>query len=61
MFAIAGSLIYSDNASVNLAADVGTIPVSGGTGRFAGYTGSTASTPMGNSNNSDLVMTLQKS
>jgi hypothetical protein len=61
VFAIAGSLLYSDNASVNLAADVGTIPVTGGSARFAGYTGTTASTSIGNSNNSDLVITLHKS
>ena len=60
-FATADSLLYADGITVNLASSVGTIPLSGGTGRFAGDSGSAASTPVGNSNNGDIVLTLHKS
>jgi hypothetical protein len=59
-FAVGSSLIYVDNATVNLASGAGTLPVDGGTGQYAGYTGSAASTTIGNSNNSDIVITLHK-
>jgi len=59
-FAVGSSLIYIDNATVNLASGAGTLPVDGGTGQYAGYTGTAASTSIGNSNNSDLVITLHK-
>jgi hypothetical protein len=60
-FATGDSLLYSDGISVNLAASAGTIPLSGGTGKFVGDSGSAASSPVGNSNNSDIVLTLHKS
>jgi hypothetical protein len=60
-FASGDSILYADGISVNLAADVGTIPLSGGTGKFSGDAGSVASSPVGSSNNSDLVLTLHKS
>jgi hypothetical protein len=60
-FATADSLLYADGITVNLAASAGTIPLSGGTGRFAGDAGSATSTPVGNSNNGDIVLTLHKS
>lgn len=60
-FATGNSLLYADGISVNLAASVGTIPLSGGTGKFAGDAGSAASRPVGNGNNSDIVLTLHKS
>jgi hypothetical protein len=59
-FAIGGSLIYSDNVPINLAASSGAIPFDGGTGQYAGYSGQVISTSIGNSNNSDLVVTLHK-
>jgi hypothetical protein len=60
-FASGDSILYADGISVNLAADVGTIPLSGGTGKFSGDAGSAASSPVGSSNNSDIVLTLHKS
>jgi hypothetical protein len=60
-FATGDSLLYADGITVNLASSVGTIPLSGGTARFAGDSGSAASTPVGNSNNGDIVLTLHKS
>jgi hypothetical protein len=60
-FATGDSLLYADGISVNLASSVGTIPLSGGTGKFSGDSGSAASSPVGNSNNSDIVLTLHKS
>ena len=59
-FAIGGALIYADNFTVNLAANDGAIPVDGGTGNFAGYTGSITETSIGNTNDSDLIITLRK-
>jgi hypothetical protein len=59
-FATGGSLIYGDNVTVNLASGAGTLTIDGGTGEYAGYSGTVASTTVGNSNNSDLVMTLHK-
>jgi hypothetical protein len=59
-FATGSSLIYSDNAPINLAASSGPIPFDGGTGQYAGYSGQVLSTSIGNSNNSDLVVTLHK-
>lgn len=60
-FATGDSLLYADGISVDLASSVGTIPLSGGTGRFAGDSGSALSTPVGNGNNGDIVLTLHKS
>jgi hypothetical protein len=59
-FAVGGSLIYTDNLTANLAGNVPTTPVDGGTGKFAGFTGTVTTTAIGNSNNSDLVVTLHK-
>jgi hypothetical protein len=59
-FAIGDSLIYMDNLTVNLASGAGTLAVDGGTGTYAGYSGSVATSPIGNSNNSDIVLTLHK-
>jgi hypothetical protein len=58
-FATGGSLIYTDNLSGNLA-NSGTLAIEGGTGDYAGYTGTYASTTIGSSNNSDAVLTLHK-
>jgi len=60
-FATGDSLLYADGISVDLASSAGTIPLSGGTGRFFGDSGSAASSPVGNGNNSDIVLTLHKS
>jgi hypothetical protein len=60
-FATGDSILYADGISVNLASSVGTIPLSGGTGKFSGDAGSAASSPVGSSNNSDIVLTLHKS
>jgi hypothetical protein len=54
-----GSLIYADNLTVNLA-DSGTLAIDGGTGNYAGSSGTYASTTIGSSNNSDAVLTLHK-
>jgi hypothetical protein len=59
-FATGDSLLYADDITVNLASSAGTIPLSGGTGKFAGDSGSAASTPVGNGNNGDIVLTLHK-
>jgi hypothetical protein len=58
-FATGGSLIYSDNLTVNLA-NSGTLAIDGGTGNYAGDSGKYSSTTIGNSNNSDVVLTLHK-
>jgi hypothetical protein len=58
-FAASGSLIYADNLSVNLA-NAGTLAIDGGTGNYAGFSGTYASTTIGSSNNSDAVLTLRK-
>jgi hypothetical protein len=58
-FAAGGSLIYADNLSVNLASS-GTLAISGGTGKYTGYSGTYTSTTIGSSNNSDAVLTLHK-
>jgi hypothetical protein len=58
--AIGGSLLYSDNVPTNLAGNSGAVPFDGGTGKYAGYSGSAISTSIGNSNNSTLVITLHK-
>jgi hypothetical protein len=60
VFAAGDGLIYADNFATNLAANNGTIRVDGGTGRFAGYTGSLTDTTIGNTNNSVVVITLSK-
>jgi hypothetical protein len=59
-FAVGGSLIYGDNLHGNLASSNDTLLVTGGTGKYAGYTGTAVGTPIGNSNNSDIVITLHK-
>ena len=58
-FATGGSLIYADNLSVNLA-NPGILAIDGGTGNYAGYSGTYSSTTIGSSNNSDIVLTLHK-
>lgn len=60
VFAAGDGLIYSDNFPTNLAGNNDTIPVDGGTGRFAGYTGSVTDTTIGNTNYSLVVITLHK-
>jgi hypothetical protein len=50
-----------DNLSENLAASTTpAIPIDGGTGKFAGYSGSALITSIGNTNNSNVVITLHK-
>ncbi len=60
VFAAGDGLIYADNFTTNLAANNGTIRVDGGTGSFAGYTGSLTDTTIGNTNDSSVVITLHK-
>jgi hypothetical protein len=57
-FAVGGSLIYADDFIVHLAAGAGAIHVDGGTGHFAGYTGTITETQLGKTNDSDVVITL---
>jgi len=59
-FATGDSLIYADNLTLNLASSSGTLTIDGGTGNYAGYSGTLSSTAIGNSNNSDLVLTLHQ-
>jgi hypothetical protein len=59
-FATGDSLIYADNLTVNLASSSGTLAIDGGTGRYAGYSGTYSSATVGSSNNSDVVLTLHK-
>ena len=62
VFATGDSLLYSDADSVNLAGGgPASIPLNGGTGTFAGDSGTAVSTTIGNSNNSDVVLTLHRS
>jgi len=58
--AIGGNLLYSDNVPTNLAANSGPVPFDGGTGKYAGYSGTAVETSAGNSNNSSIVITLHK-
>ncbi len=60
VFAGDKGIIYSDNFAVNLSGNGNTIPVNGGTGRFAGYSGSLTSTTIGDTNDSVVVITLHK-
>jgi len=61
VFAGGSSIIYMDNLSENLAASTTpAIPIDGGTGKFAGYSGSALITSIGNTNNSNVVITLHK-
>ena len=59
-FASGDSLIYIDNITINLAstATYDSFHIDGGTGRYAGDSGTVASTSVGN--NSDLVLSLYK-
>jgi hypothetical protein len=60
VFAGDDGIIYSDNFAVDLAGNGDTIPVNGGTGRFAGYRGSLTSTTIGDTNDSVVVISLHK-
>jgi hypothetical protein len=60
VFAGGSGIIYSDNFAINLAGNGDTIPVNGGTGRFAGYSGSLTSTTIGDTNDSVVVISLHK-
>ena len=60
VFAGEKGIIYSDNFAINLAGNGNTIPVNGGTGRFAGYSGSLTSTTIGDTNDSVVVISLHK-
>jgi hypothetical protein len=61
-FAVGGSLIYADDFTLDLASSSNseTLAIDGGTGHFAGYSGTYSSTTVGNSNNSDVVLSLHK-
>jgi hypothetical protein len=60
-FSIGNSLIYADNFPVNLASSgLGSVPLVGGPGKFAGDTAKASSTSVGNTNNSDLTLVLHK-
>jgi hypothetical protein len=61
VFAGGSSIIYMDNLSEDLASSATpAIPIDGGTGKFAGYSGSALITSIGNTNNSNVVITLHK-
>jgi hypothetical protein len=60
VFAARDGLIYADDFATNLADNTGTIRVDGGTGSFAGYSGSLTDTTIANSNDSAVVITLRK-
>jgi hypothetical protein len=61
VFAAGDSIIYMDNLSENLASSTTpAIPIDGGTGKFAGYSGSALITSIGNTNNSNVVITLHR-
>jgi hypothetical protein len=61
VFVTGGSMMYMDNITASLSSSSSpAIPVDGGTGKFAGYTGSTLITGIGNTNNSNVVITLHK-
>jgi hypothetical protein len=59
-FAVGGSLIYGDFLHGNLAGSSESFPVTGGTGKYAGYTGVSTGAPVGKSNNADITITLHK-
>jgi hypothetical protein len=59
-FAVGGSLLYVDNVTLNLEASFLSAPVSGGTGKFAGYKGTLKIADVGETDNSDLTISLHK-
>jgi hypothetical protein len=61
-FATGSSLIYADNFPTNLANSSATAsaPINGATAKLAGDTGQVTITSIGNSNNSDVVISLHK-
>jgi hypothetical protein len=59
-FAVGGSLLYTDNLTVNLETDTLTVPITGGTGKFAGYTGTLTTKAIGSGNNSNLTISVHK-
>lgn len=61
-FASGDSLIYSDDTTIDLIASsaVETFDIDGGTGRYAGDSGTMISTSVGNTNDSDLVIKLHR-
>jgi hypothetical protein len=61
-FATGSSLIYADNFPTNLANSSATasVPINGATAKLAGDTGQVTITSIGNSNNSDVVISLHK-
>jgi len=59
-FAVGGSLIYADGVSVNLEGTSTSVQITGGTGAYQNITGGTVmSKEVGNTNNSDVTITLQ--
>jgi hypothetical protein len=59
-FSVGGSLLYTDNWTVNLAGNVVSVPISGGTGKFAGYRGTAKFTNIGNTPYSNVVIAVHK-
>lgn len=59
-FAVGGSIIYADDFTLPLGPGGSVVHVDGGTGQFEGYTGTITETPIGKTNDSDVVISLHK-
>jgi hypothetical protein len=57
-FAIGGSMLFVEHATLDLQADKLSFPISGGSGRYKGAKGSGVSTNVGTSDDSDIVIKL---
>jgi hypothetical protein len=58
-FAVGGSLLFADGVTVNFGGTTDRVPITGGTGAYQGVTGTVTSKEVGNTNNSDVTITLQ--
>jgi hypothetical protein len=58
--AIGGSMLLADHVTANLGPNSTSVPLNGGTGKYAGYHGTSTSISIGNSNNSDFTITVSR-
>ena len=57
-FAIGGSMLFVEHATLDVSSDKLTFPITGGTGRFKGMTGTGVSKNVGKGDDSDVVIKL---
>ena len=58
-FAIGGSLLFADGVTVNFGGTSDSVSITGGTGAYRGVTGTVTSKEVGNTDNSDVTITLR--